>query len=285
MGTHQELCGYKLGRYIPSRRAYVGSAKTSGVDGLVHVERLSPEQEPQIGSTVLDVGRTVNGDLVLVRASESTNKPGIMLFDRAATTEVVEKLSSPVVPSSSFATASALMRNLEPVRRIGHLLIKFCVVHIQNRRRLAIVFTVVGTVVTTVVVLGLGSGNNEIVATEGTAQSVELTLAGGGVGEGGSEGEGAMTEVDPIAFAVSEVRSGRVPTLREMQPAGDKEVPSQGAENGPQSALDGRVVSRNGDIVLVELTLTAAGKTTIATLLLQKVESGWRTRDVFDSAG
>ncbi|MBK5239501.1 MAG: hypothetical protein JJE28_10405, partial [Actinomycetales bacterium] len=278
MGTHQELCGYKLGRYIPSRRAYVGSVKASGLDGLVHVERLTPEQEPQIGSAVLDVGRTVNGDLVLVRAPESTKKPGavalrgtisldetapepsspgIMLFDRAATIGVVEKLSSPVVPSSSFVTASVLMRNLEPVRRIGHLLVKFCVVHIQNRRRLVIVFTVVGAVVTTVVVLGLGNGNSEIVVTEGTAQSVELTLAGGGVGEGGSEGEGAMTEVDPIVFAISEVRSGRVPTLREMQPAGDKKVPSQGGENDPQSELDGRVVSRNGDIVLVEVTLTA----------------------------
>jgi hypothetical protein len=82
--------------------------------------------------------------------------------------------------------------------------------------------------------------------------------------------------VDPIHYAIAEVTAGRV-HLEGMTNSGER-----AGHETVDGTVDGRVVSRSGDIVLVEVSLTTAETKTFATLLLQEEEGGWRTRDVFE---
>jgi hypothetical protein len=76
---------------------------------------------------------------------------------------------------------------------------------------------------------------------------------------------------DPVDFARAETFAGKIPGLVADDAGGDR--------------VEARVISRNGEIVLVEVKTIVAGQTTIATLLLQNSEKGWRTRDVFEAEG
>lgn len=314
MGIDQTLCGYKLGRYLPSKHAFVGLSGANNMDGLVHIQRFPSTQSPAIDSAVLDVGRTIDGDLVLVSApavsktletgwlleafsvdgtDHDASRPDIMLFERDVKHQSVDVLPSTANPRRPSTFVSGMKLTLESAVRVGRPLLKRGLDLVRYRRRLTLVFAAVGIAVTTVVMLGLGSGDTETLETLDSLQKSAPSLIAdgsgvpevdhGGKGAAGREGEDSSTEEDPIAFALSEVRSGNVTALGALPFGGDKNGPVDGAQVQSQAVLDGRVMSRNGDIVLVEVTVSSAGTKTIATLLLQKVESGWRTRDVFDA--
>ena len=146
-----------------------------------------------------------------------------------------------------------------------------------RKARLLVVFGVVGVIVLTVMLLSLGNGTKEtdkgaigVPTTARTPSSPSMT-ASPAEADANVEAD-ALVEADAVTYAIAEVTSGR---------AGDAGMDNDGA-GVIDGAVSGRVVSRNGDIVLVEVSMAKADTKTFATLLLQKTEGGWRTRDVFD---
>ncbi|MBA8828576.1 hypothetical protein [Alpinimonas psychrophila] len=139
---------------------------------------------------------------------------------------------------------------------------------IGRRRRLASVFVIVGFGLVTVLLVGIGSNDVQENAPLNSGSS-RISVDVGTMGADKVIG-------DPLAFAIAEVHAGRVASLLGTR---------TGATSNAAEPVVGRIVSRNGDFVLVEVSATVSGERTIATLLLQKQENGWRTRDVFDPAG
>jgi len=124
--------------------------------------------------------------------------------------------------------------------------------------RLAATFMAVGVVLLLILLGGIGGRDSD-------------ELSGREKNTSATTGEILEAKVqDPVDYALAEVRAGRVPGL--------------GRDDNADGAVEGRVLSRNGDIILVEVIRVSGTTKTFATLLLQKMETGWRTRDVFEAA-
>ena len=276
MRLEQKLCGYTLGRFVSSRQSFLARPQEKGAGGAVFLQVVPRGASVHGDDDVLDVGRAPNGDLVVltersipssIDAADDQTVPGRDLgwpctgngnpvfFERDDTIEENEKdAPTPRVPSaiSSFATrVMSLTSSL-----------------VGRRRRLVTVFVVVGFGLVTVLLVGIGSNDVQ----------ENAPLNGGSSQISGDMGTMGLEKVidDPLAFAIAEVHAGRVASLLGTR---------TGATSNAAEPVVGRIVSRNGDFVLVEVSATVAGERTIATLLLQRQENGWRTRDVFDPAG
>ena len=130
-------------------------------------------------------------------------------------------------------------------------------VHKREIRLLA-TFVGVGLVLLAILLGGIGGTGSGAPAEAGLTTSAPQPV----IREQASE--------DPVGYAIAEVQAGRVIGLED--------------DSSSSAVVEGKVLSRNGEIVLVEVTRVAGDKKTFATLLLQKMEGGWRTRDVFDAA-
>lgn len=293
------LCGYSLGRFVPSRQAFVGRRHVAFYSS---AQSHDASSEPSVFISIApvddlkahcgvdwphDVGRAPNGDVVWIKApieiratgsditeSDITDSPmSYYLIDRESHTSSANRPES-TVPLEEVVTGwSSTGRQLTQraavfvVRqksRVGEFLSAQKMPRGRKARMLA-VFGAVGAVALLGLLLSLGSGSQR--APMDSTSSPMPAVAGDRLAV-----SGAPTKEDPIDYAIAEVAAGRV-HLEGMTTKG---------ELFRDGTIDGRVVSRSGDIVLVEVSLTISETKTFATLLLQDEEGGWRTRDVFE---
>lgn len=101
-----------------------------------------------------------------------------------------------------------------------------------------------------------------------------------------AEGPGSSKPADVVANAQAEDPAVLLsPEEAALNFVTQGDVPGINAPEGlTEDALSAVVVSRSGEIVLVDIHLMAeGGLTTFATLLLQKTGTTWRIREVYDS--
>lgn len=166
---------------------------------------------------------------------------------------------------------------------------------IGRRRRLAGLFVLVGA---SVLMLSLVVISNDEAREDTAGLNIGTTSTQGPVTRDNVPIDSVPTE-DPVAFALAQAHAGKISSLMDAmnsEAVTGTRTRTRTSESTSADATDsvaaqnegvevqGRIVSRTGDFVLVEVSVIAAGETTIATLLLQSEENGWRTRDVFDAA-
>ncbi len=334
-----DVCGYRLGRFLASRKAFIGIEDSSRLDSErstpVHVRigagsdpLASPSPSPRPTRVtaglesgpheILDVGRTRSDELVLIESilpqrlardvvdvlmpKREVYAP--MLFDRpirATTTQenssvtFPSEVSSPAAsfPADSSGTnwfrAAALMISLPMiVDRIKTAVIS---THHQPagltassgpsaenlsapapsaltshkrriRPRVVFIFLAVLVLATVLSLIALGSPS--------TSADTSVTPL-----ESGTTNPSIAQSQTADQFAVFQARAGHVPSVVGAVLAG--------------GTVTASIVRETGDISLVELTVEGAsqgeqgltGETTVATLLLQREEAGWRLRDIF----
>lgn len=217
-----------------------------------------------VAEDALDVGRNLDGELMCSRPSGATNQSPPVLLPRLFNPSPVDVQTSaegePVPTADRDAWNSGGVRNL--LRQLRSRL---------SRRQL-----LVGGVVSVVLIVVLLSSlippekrPNQASSELNTPSTQSMSAASVPT----SMTEQTSTEVnpsDPVAASIDLALAGAISSL--------------GAMHGvPRSAVSATVSSRAGDIVLIDVKVTkSSGLTAFATVLLQKVGSQWRMRQVVD---
>jgi hypothetical protein len=302
MNTNAKICGYVVGRFVPSVGSYFLSEQPSSASPFPRhrASWLSVLTEPATtaavaveGTGVCDVGRERDGSLVILSSEREAGKTldlgGVSddvddrISDHGSSSRLLFDRPSPAEVELAKSEENAIDQNASPLRdyfrrtygRLAPILEYPFVARlresplftVQRVRRVVIPFFVLAVAVTALIWLvpsnaGESSGHESFSGAPalGTPALGSATLGTPFPKE---------TRGDPVDFAVHAIGAGDVAALSPLV--------------SETSALEGRVLSRNGEFVLIEMTILTEGKTTIATLLVQGTESGWRTREVFES--
>ena len=268
------LCGYDVLRYLPSLRAYRALPdailRCVTAVNVIDEEYLEPLEDSDEKGRLIDVGRTSNGDLVLVETYQSVKISGLengyTLIPPSATRALSTDTFSDQLPKieGNDGDGWAHLLPWRPlIQAIAQGKQKVAVLRgiplsgllRQRGFHLSLVFVTVGVLLLLFLMGGIGATGKD--TTHAADVNTRVTPAKTSDNPAG----------DPVTFAVAEVSAGRVSGLEESETSG---------------AVQARVLSRNGEFVLVEVTRESGQNKAYATLLLQKAETGWRTRDVFE---
>ena len=285
MTTPDVLCGYPLGRYAPSSTSFVTSYLSdedenahcaSGRLLIVESGRGPWGADGLVPETLIDVGRTKDGHLVFIESHSRILPNHERATDIPPFSLVLEDLPhldndarymvhapQQAEASQSWLKKLALSHSMISVlsrQATAKKLMEWLKTH--RGRRLAGFFVLI--VVVIIVGVTLASSASSSSASSSSASSAPAPTDNFSTPE---PGRGAV-EQDAVEFALASVQAGDVASLVVNPQLGD--------------FVRGRIVRQMGEVVLVEVTVTGRAKTAIATLLLQKSEAGWRTRDVFD---
>lgn len=239
----REFLGYLVTNFSVSADLLHGNALLSG-EQVSHILSRGIRRED-----ACDVGRDENNELVWIHPQIQEHTPHHQWQLFAPESKVPDRYEPEnVAASPEQVRGSRAMDSASIVSGIGEKL---------SRYRKKIFFAVGVTVVATVMgffLVGIPSGNNE----QESPTAAVVTA------------ESATTAYEPEQAALDFVLAGQV----------------EGISVGSgltRSDLSAHIVSRSGDIVLVEVQQDMAGSlTTFATLLLQKSGATWRIRQVFD---
>jgi hypothetical protein len=280
---------------VPSKGAFMARVPGGGDQPLCFLVVEPTDGMSDISDTgFIDVGRLIEGSLVVIRETQlasvtttDTEDIQTQLFERSSVPSVPSASSNSHETENSFAMNFALSAVRGALQERMQPLLSFLQKWTSGRGRLIVIFFSVGVVLTIAFAWGLSGGEPAVVQTRAVSSRASSTSvdnqrqqeasdadADADADAGANADADTQAEADAVSFALEEVREGRGGIV-----LGDS------AGRIDPADITARVVSRNGTIALVELRSANGDKKTFATLLLQKTETGWRTRDVFESEG
>jgi hypothetical protein len=283
MKTDQPVCGYALGRFVPSKGAFMARVPGGGDHPLCLLVVEPTDGVCDIGDTgFIDVGRLIDGSLIVIReiqlASVTTTdikEIQTQLFERSSVSDAPYASTNSHETENLFGMNFSLAAVRVAIEERMQVLLSVLQKLTSGRGRLIVIFFSVGFVLTIAFALGLSGGEPAVVQTGAASSRASSTGIDNQRQQDGFNADAVpQAEHDAVSFALDEVHEGRGGIV-----LGDS------AGRIDLADITARVVSRNGAIALVEVSFAQGGKKTFATLLLQKLETGWRTRDVFLESG
>lgn len=241
--SERKFLGYQVTHYSAYADILHGEAEVNG-EPVSHLLSRGIRRD-----NACDVGRDEDNELVWIHPEMHEEPPTSTHFFSAPENNALPIFDS---PQENLPTQSDFLEKAELKKFGAH-----SVWELLRQTPRKILFAAGVVVVATVV--GVTMVGTPQAKTESVSQAVELPTNSSTVATG-----------EPEQAALDFVLSGQVEGVTVSD-----EISSQ--------QLSAHVVSRSGEIVLVEVQLDAAGSlTTFATLLLQKTGATWRIRQVFD---
>ena len=271
----RECCiGYTLGRQLAEPGVFMGRAI---VDGKTVVRRLVEHSQAHLTTTAIDVGRDASGNLVwawlpeygeainhFVKTGKFEGQPNGIHLQEHQFTESLSKhiyefrrkqelVATPVggvesLESFGLATFHRVLGGAAAIRRNPKKMWIGCGIFV--------LLMIAGIFLTT--------------PAQEQVRNSESTLA-----------SPAPTQSDTTSPSMEERSADPTDIIEELALAGAIEQLGDVSGLQPEN-VSVSILNKNGDFLLCEVSAKTSELTKFATVLLQKAESGWRIRQVFD---